>query len=377
MKILQILPHLSDGGAERLVVDLSNELAKQGASVTLCTLYREKELSVLASELDKGVELVQLDKRKGFDRSLFTKLSYVLSASKPAVVHTHLLAVNYVAPLSVLYPDISFYHTVHNDGFRETRRFAERAFRWTFYAVQRIKPVTISEDSTAGFRAAYRGVEPVMIPNGRRFPERSENFAKVQAEVDGMRVTPHTKLFVNLARIVPQKNQVMLVEAFMELIREGHDIALALIGGERGVEGEAMRRKIEEIRNERIHLLGSRRDATDFLYAADGFCLSSEYEGMPISLIEAFAIGCIPLCTPAGGIQNMISHGYNGFMSRDMTKGAFKDALLEMLADERLDEIRENCKKTFTESYDIQETARRYLQLFSGSERPRVVHQSL
>lgn len=376
MKILQILPHLSDGGAERLVVDLSNELVKQGASVTLCTLYREEELSVLASELDSGVELVQLDKKKGFDRSLFTKLSYVLSATKPKVVHTHLLAVNYVAPLSVLYPDISFYHTVHNDGFRETRRFAERAFRWTFYAVQRIKAVTISEASRDGFKAAYRAVEPIMIPNGRRFPERSESYGKVEAEVNAMRVTPQTKLFVNLARIVPQKNQVMLVEAFMELIKEGHDIALALIGGERGVEGEAMRRRIEEIRNERIHLLGSRRDATDFLYAADGFCLSSEYEGMPISLIEAFAVGCIPLCTPVGGIQNMIRHSYNGFLSRDVTKGAFKQALLEMLAEERLSEIRENCKRTFTESYDIRETARRYLELFEGKGRQRAVHQS-
>ena len=47
----------------------------------------------------------------------------------------------------------------------------------------------------------------------------------------------------------------------------------------------------------------------------DAYALCSSYEGMPISLIEAIGVGCIPVCTPVGGIVDVVHNGENGFLS--------------------------------------------------------------
>lgn len=41
----------------------------------------------------------------------------------------------------------------------------------------------------------------------------------------------------------------------------------------------------------------------------DAYALCSSYEGMPISLIEAIGVGCIPVCTPVGGIVDVVHNG--------------------------------------------------------------------
>ena len=44
------------------------------------------------------------------------------------------------------------------------------------------------------------------------------------------------------------------------------------------------------------------------MYLSDAFCLTSVYEGLPISLLEAISCGCVPVCTPVGGITEVVHH---------------------------------------------------------------------
>ncbi len=52
----------------------------------------------------------------------------------------------------------------------------------------------------------------------------------------------------------------------------------------------------------------------EYLKMGDAYALCSSYEGMPISLIEAIGVGCIPVCTPVGGIVDVVHNGENGFL---------------------------------------------------------------
>lgn len=365
MKIVQVIPHLGEGGAERFVVDLANELSGRH-EVVLCTLYDDPSLDVMGRHLARAVRVIRLGKRRGFDRRISPALASLLRAEKPDVAHSHLLAVNYLAPLSALFPKVRFFHTVHNDAFRETRGQAERAFRSFFFTTRLVRPVTISGASDESFRRAYPFAAPVLIPNGIRPPAAPPPDSPAAEEVRRAMVTPGTKVFVNVARIARQKNQIMLVRAFNRLVAAGHDVALLVVGGPKDAEGEVILAELERIRGPRVRLLGSRPDATDFLPAADGFCLSSAFEGAPISLLEALASGCTPVCSPAGGIPEVICHGRNGYLSAGFDEDSYVGALGEMLAAPDPEAIRAAARASFDGRYDISAAARSYEAAFSA-----------
>ena len=91
---------------------------------------------------------------------------------------------------------------------------------------------------------------------------------------------------------------------------------------------------VDEIKNlptSHVHLLGARSNPRDYMVAADAFCLSSLYEGMPITLIECLSVGAIPICTPVGGIKNMIEDGVNGLLAKGTSVTDLKDVILRFL----------------------------------------------
>ena len=112
-KILQIIPKLSAGGAERFVVDLSNELASD-VSITIIVLYPKKESEFYYRQISPLVRVVNLSKKPGFDSKIFFSLKRVLEEEKPDIVHSHLRALTYLLPIIPFFRNIEFVHTVHS-----------------------------------------------------------------------------------------------------------------------------------------------------------------------------------------------------------------------------------------------------------------------
>ena len=103
MKILQIIPALEDGGAERFVVDLCNELSNDH-EVILCLFFTNNSETGFKKELSPDIKLISLDKKSGFDVSAIFKLKKVLNRYKPDIVHTHVGALIYLlAAISITF----------------------------------------------------------------------------------------------------------------------------------------------------------------------------------------------------------------------------------------------------------------------------------
>ena len=81
----------------------------------------------------------------------------------------------------------------------------------------------------------------------------------------------------------------------MRLKREGYDLTVLFIGGERDAQ---MTAELRSYNDEAIQLLGELHNPLEYLKMGDAYALCSSYEGMPISLIEAIGVGCVPVCTP-------------------------------------------------------------------------------
>lgn len=358
MRIVEIIPQLSSGGAERFVVDLCNALVKEH-EVVLIVLHRLDKVGFFVSELDPKVKLVSMNKRKGMDFALFFRLFMKVRELRPDIVHTHLRGLVYSLLLYAFPTKVQFVHTVHNDAEKEAGTgFSLWIRRWAFK--KRVLPVTISEESQGSFLSFY-GIGATMIYNGRP-SYQSRGMGMDDGSFIGFKARGSSvPILLNVARVEEQKNQIALAVAIAELNNEGHGVELGIMGH----LGNG--RIVDEIKNlptSHVHLLGARSNPRDYMIAADAFCLSSLYEGMPITLIECFSVGAIPICTPVGGIKNMIEDGVNGLLAKGTSVTDLKNVILRFLemGEEEKRRMKEHSKVSFAR-YDMKTCAANYERL--------------
>ena len=329
MKILQILYSLASGGAERFVVDLSNEMADGGHEVIICALRDDKvgNNGFYKPEITNKVEYINLRLVEGFRISNIFVLFKIIKQFKPDIVHCHQNLVNYIFPISILFQNIKFIHTIHTDPPNEVKSKLEYYLRKYFYMSKKINAITISNETSNSFIKYYKTNNFTEIYNGRKSPSPSCGIKQVTLLIDDLRKTNDT-ILLHVARCAPVKNQKMLIKVINRIINEGKSIALLIIGD--GFDSE-VGFELKSIANKKIIFLGQKHNIADYYLNTDGFCLSSIHEGMPITLIEALSCGCTPICTPVGGIIDTIENGVTGFLAKSISEEEYYQALTTFL----------------------------------------------
>lgn len=361
MKILQFIYELVPGGAERFVVDLSNELSRMNETV-IYTLRDDSEgnRSFYVPEISSRVKYVNLKIKPGFNPLLIGTFHSILKKEKPDVVHCHLNLVNYFFPLALRFrKNIRFFYTIHNAAETEVESVTERAIRRFFFKYRLFTPVAISDETRASYRAYFKLNDVPVIYNGRTLCGKSADYDNVVREISGYKHGDRTLVFCHISRYdEKQKNHMMLVSVFNRLREEKHDLVLLIIG-----EGFEKAASLMAMAKDHIHFLGIKTNVVDYLYASDAFCLSSRFEGMPISLIEAFACGCPSICTPVGGTVNTIEHGVTGYLSKSTSEEDYADAVRQFIR-YGYELNREKMKAFYRDNFSIEECTARYLDLY-------------
>jgi glycosyltransferase involved in cell wall biosynthesis len=353
MKIIQFIPSLNSGGAERFVVDLSNSLATNN-KVYLFTLLDINEHGFYKRDLCENVELISLNKKLGVNLLLPFKIFFKLRKIKPDIVNTHLSPIFYLFLCFFTLKKTFFFHTIHNDARKEAKTKFGYFIKLFLFKSKLVSPITISDESSRGFQSFY-GLDSHQINNGR-YIDLNKQYIN-NSLFEDFKKTPNTKILLSVGRIVQAKNQIMLANAFNILISKGYDISLLIIGNKRDKE---IATKIKLI-NKDIYLLGQVSNPLDYIANANVFCLSSLYEGMPISLIECFGVAAIPICTPVGGIKDMIVDGKNGFLSEDISLESYVVALEKYLSlnEDGINKMKNHSKKEY-QNYSMETCANKY-----------------
>ena len=365
MRIVHIIPSLSRGGAERFVVDLCNELANiKGCEIFLISLRDNAVADSFVSEISDRVTYTSFGKKAGFDAKVLLQVTQWMYKVKPDVVNTHTSSFEYLN-LNVFFnfpSGLSVFHTVHNRAAQECPNSLLKKIRGHYYKTGGVVPITISRDGSATFREYYQLSNDHLIVNGR--PE-----LHVTSELQEVKRKYPTKeneyLLLNVGRVVEAKNQAMLVRSVQAFNRQFADkkCRLLIIGDLR--EQHVVNHLKDLVKEDPfIELIGAKENVVDYLSVADAFCLSSHYEGMPISLIEALSVGCIPICTPVGGIKEMLTDKLNGFLSADTSEEAYLAAMTNFDLSDNKEDIRKNCVQTFAKNYHIRSTAENYFDLY-------------
>lgn len=326
MKIIHVLFNLSSGGAERFVVDLSNSMSEaNNHSVSIVTIKNDttKGASFYRSEICNKVKYYNLNRNK-FSISTIIVIYKFIKKESPDIVHLHVgnLIFWFILPI-ILLRKVKYIQTIHSQAQKECGSTFRRLIRKFIYKSHLVSVITISKSNDKSFCDTYNVQSSACIYNGRKNTPLIE-YESVKKEIERYKEKKDSLVFCHIARFNVAKNQQMLIETFNELIEEKYNITLLVIGDHFDTEEGLI---IKKLANNKIHFLGTRTNITDYLRASDFFCLSSLYEGMPITLIEAFSTGCIPISTPVSGCIDIIRNGENGFLSPDFSKDSYKKTI--------------------------------------------------
>lgn len=356
MRVLLMHRSLGAGGIEAFVCGLANELAKH-VDVTVCTITKPNPSDLFYSRLSDRVAKESINKAGGSINPFKTIINIFRFIRKGNydVVHLHGFFYFYSLAIILLHKRTRFFYSIHSDALKENNPWDLRLLALKRFCFRKkwARPVTISKTSKDSFTQLYR-CESELINNG--IPKPSVSGEPV---MDKYRITPDTKVFIHAGRICPEKNQVMLCKVFDRLIKEGFDVSLVIAGP---MHVRSVMDAIEHYLSERIMFIGEQPDIPSMMHDSFGMCLTSFYEGLPIVLLEAIATGCIPVCTPVGGIIDVVKDGYNGFLSATVSEEDYYQAVRRLLNTpcSQVREIRQNCKGSF-DNYDIAITAKKYL----------------
>lgn len=345
------------------MVDLCNELESlKYYEVHLISLYKNDPVTSFMNDIEPQVIYHEIGKKKGFDIKTLFALNALLKKIRPDIVHTHLGVLEYSLLYRSTRKNVRFIHTIHNDAFKECSSAKLRAIRGFFYRNKLITPVTISAESATSFHLCYKQFTDSMIPNGRLAAKTSASYDDIYKKYRGENTSGNEPILINVGRICEQKNQELLINAVETLRKENSFSGRLLIIG--GIQDGKIYERLHKQEQGWIEFVGEVQNVADYLSVADAFCLSSKYEGMPISLIEAFSVGCIPVCTPVGGIKEMIRPQQTGFLSTDLSIDAYKNAISEYLNSQNKLEIKSACIREFNEKYHISITVSKYRGLY-------------
>jgi glycosyltransferase involved in cell wall biosynthesis len=216
--------------------------------------------------------------------------------------------------------------TVHGWAFAAHRGAAATAYLWADRLMRPLTTTTIcvaESERRAGLRRRTCGADStVVIHNGVALDGPSRRHADVR---------PVTLLSVG--RLRAPKDFTTLVRAVAAL----PDVRLRIAGD--GPDRAALEAEIARLGLwGAIELLGERSDVADLLAGADVFVLSSDSEGLPMSVLEAMAAGLPVVATAVGGLSELVRDGETGRLVPPRRPDALADALGPLVADAALRE---------------------------------------
>ena len=304
VKVLFFIPALVPGGAERVTITLLRNLSRDRFDVTLAVVSQQG--SVFSEELPPDIPLVDL-KASRLRYGLLKILRHIWD-TRPDVVFSTVDYFN--VTLGVMRP---FWPRRTRFVARPTILFSAALLRNRQAGLWRaLTKVALSNTDLLVFQSSameqdYRkslnwyDESAVVIPNPVDVTYLREQ--QVADVPDGTNYDPTAFNLVAAGRLEEQKGFDLAIEAIA--LAKNANVHLTILGegSRRGMLENLVR---ERNLQDRVHLIGYRHNPYPFYTKADGFLLSSRFEGFPNVVLEALFSGTPVVATPIAGLNSML-----------------------------------------------------------------------
>ena len=325
--IVIVIPGLDRiAGAERQMILLAHGLHARGWRVSVVALSGVGGSA--AGELTAaGISFMSLSMRKGLaDPRGWIRFQGWLRSQRPEIVHAHLPHATWFARWARLgAPMRVLIDTIHTSSIGAAgRKLGYRSSNWL--------PDKVTAVSHAAREAhlSARMVTPEVVevlPNGIDIAHWRPDPA--------MRIAVRRELgfegeflWFAACRLDPVKDYPALLRAMVEVPEPGR----LVIAGSGPLENELRRLTHDLGLERRVRFLGFEPDVRRWMQAADGFVLSSRWEGLPMGLLEAAACALPAVATDVPGTREALVDGQTGFLAKASNSPALQAAMTRIMA---------------------------------------------
>jgi glycosyltransferase involved in cell wall biosynthesis len=370
MKVLHVIPTLSDGGAEKFVADLVRHEIRLGVDARACVFRKGSVDALWCKDLPPAIELdfqpgTGVQGRLALMR-LVKQVRDVIQRARPDILHTHLWPACRIVARATRRLSVRQVWHVH-----DTQWWLEEK---TLYGWLRRTQIRLMMRRRRPFLIAVSEAARQMAMHGLRLDEAQivtvmngvDTAVFQPADASRAREAGPVKIIM-IAAFRPMKGYTHLVEAAKLLREAGAQFSMTL-GGDASTEyGHGVREKVKQLRLEdTVRLVGQIRDVPSELRSHDIFVLCSDTEGLPLALLEAMACGLPVVVTRVGGMPEVVENGVTGFIVQPADSQELADRLRQLIESPELRiQMGQNAAIRVRKNHDFSECAGRIVEVYN------------
>lgn len=292
------ITNLSVGGAERVLVDITNKLSENDEyNITIFTLYGKGEFE---KQLSNKITVKNVYKNSYKEMSKFNKIliSLRLLLFKRSIYNKYIkdkydIEIAFLeGPITRLFScknskvkKVAWVHTDITKIFgNNLKSHIKRIYDKKIYDKYQ-KIVFVSKGSLEQFKNAYPSINEEKLQVIHNYVNKDNVIEKSNEEIENI-FNKETFNIVTVARLMKEKGIDRLIRVHDRLIKEGLIHNIYVVGD--GPEREHLEKMIEEAGiKDTFKMIGKKENPYPYIKCADTFCLFSHYEGYPMVIIEA------------------------------------------------------------------------------------------
>lgn len=363
IKVLQTIRQGLVGGGETHVLGLTEQLDKSRFEPVVLS-FTDGPMITRLNEM--GIKNYVIPSLKAFDIRQWQKVKALLRKEQIDLVHAHgsRAASNLLIPTKAL--GLPIVYTIHGWSFHDDQPFVQKKVRvyserFITNRVNHNISVSASNQATGvthfgrfSSTVINNGIDPVKFNPDGLYPNIREELG----------IPQHHTLISYIARITVQKDPLTMVRGFAEALKETQDLTLLVVGD--GELKEEMMKLAKQLGvSDKIVYQPFRADVPAILRATDIYCLPSLWEGLPIGLLEAMAMGTAVVATNVDGSREIVKHLENGWLIEPRSAEMLANAIVKLHTEKFFRAmLQKNAVKTILERYSIHSMTRKIEDLY-------------
>ncbi len=352
MRVVQIIDSLNLGGAERVAVNIANQLVDKIDKSFLCTTREEGPLK---EELNNDVGYFFLNRKKTLDFKAIKRLRDFITVNKIGVVHAHASSYFISSIIKILLPRVQLIWHDHLGNRSQIKPNSSFVLKLSSYCFDKV--ITVNSELANWAKTNLKTNEAIYIPN---FTVRSKVDSYTQ--LNGVR----SKRILYLANLRNPKNHLLLLRVFYDLNESFQDWTLHLVGKDyndnysKEIKSFIKSKALES----NVFLLGQRNDVSNIISQCSIGVLTSTYEGLPMALLE-YGLGSLAVVvTDVGQCKEVVSD--YGFVVKSQSESELKKALIKLMSNEELrTEKRRAYNWHINQNYTAKQVISRIMDIYS------------
>ena len=351
-RVLHIIDSLHLGGAQEVVLNLatcgSARFRHEVATMHGRGIYWDRLRQA-------GVKVHSLSPHKLLPLYL-ASIPWRLLADRPDILHCHLIPSNIIAkPLGAL---LGVPVVINHDHTNDTRRADSRLLlaldRFSNRFASHIVAVSASCRDFLITRESIPANDVTLVPNAidlRRFSPAAPRRDQARVELG---LPASARVVAGVGRLNPQKNFSLFLDIAAQLAPRFPDLHFLLAGD--GPEEKMLRENAAALGiSDRVTFSGYVADTRLVYLAADVLLMPSRYEGLPMTLLEAMAMGLPVVASQLDGIAEVIGDGREGFLVPSDDASLFVERTAALLQDAELSSrIAQNARAKIEASFSVE-----------------------